>query len=80
MTGKTEKVSAVVEELMDIHARDQRRGSLLGADKIDRDQEEEAAEDGPGHDFAGWDGDWAGMGSKNDIGHIEASWDYASRR
>jgi hypothetical protein len=80
MTGKTEKVSAVVEELMDIHARDQRRGSLLDADKIDRDQEKEAAEDGPGHDFAGWDGDRAGMGSKNDIGHIEASWDYASRR
>jgi hypothetical protein len=69
MTGKPKKVTAVVEKLVDIHARDERRRSLLGADEVDCDQEQETAEDGPWQKFADRNGNRADTGGKNDIGH-----------
>jgi hypothetical protein len=56
MTGKPKKVTAVVEKLVDIHARD-------------CDQEQETAEDGPWQKFADRNGNRADTGGKNDIGH-----------
>jgi len=69
MTRKTEQVAAVMEEFVDIHARDERRGPLLSADEIDCQQEKEAAEDGPRQKLADRDSSRADTGRKNDIGH-----------
>jgi hypothetical protein len=69
MTGETEEVAAVVEEFVDIHARDERRRPLFGADEIDCQQKKEAAEDGPWQKLAGRDSGRAHNGSKSDIGH-----------
>ena len=51
MTGEAEKMPPVVQEFVDIHAGDQRRGALLRADEIEREQEEKSAEDRPRHDL-----------------------------
>jgi hypothetical protein len=69
VTGETEEVTTVVEELVDIHARDERRGPLLGADEIDCQQEKEAAENGPRQKLADRNGGRADTGRKGDIGH-----------
>jgi hypothetical protein len=67
MARKAEEMTAVVEELMDIHARDERCGALLGADEVDCKQEKKAAEDGPRQKFS--DRNRTDIGGKNDIGH-----------
>jgi hypothetical protein len=69
MTGKTQKVTAVVEELMDIHARDERRRPLLSADEIDCEQEQKAAKDRPRQKVADRNRNRADAGRKSDIGH-----------
>ena len=51
MAGKSEKVAAVVHKLMDCAAMNERGCSLLGADKINGQQQEEPAKNCPWQDF-----------------------------
>jgi len=66
LTGETKQVAAVMHELVHVHAADERRGAFLGADEIDRQYQQQAAEDEPGQDFPHRDrrrGDVAGFES-----------------
>src|SRR5271168_4182871 len=51
VTGKAEKVPAVVHKLMHVLAADERSGSLLCADEIDRQEKNEPNENRPGNQF-----------------------------
>src|SRR5579872_4941455 len=52
VTGKAEKMPSVVHEFVHIHAADERGCSLLGADEIDRNQQNQAGENRPRQPFA----------------------------
>ena len=52
VTGKAEKVASVVHELVHVHAAEQRGRALLGADEIDRQQQNKAGENRPRQPFA----------------------------
>ena len=47
VAGKAEKVATVVHELMHVRSIDKRSGSLLGAHKIDRQQQNKSGENRP---------------------------------
>src|SRR5215471_909056 len=47
VTGKTEEMTAVVHKFMHVGPADQRRGSLLGADKIDCQEKKKSSKNRP---------------------------------
>ena len=46
MAGKAKQMTAVVDELMDRHARENRGGALFNPDKVDHEEQENAPEQG----------------------------------
>jgi hypothetical protein len=83
VAGEAEQVAAVVQELVDIHARNERCRALLGADEIEREQQHQPGEDRPRQELADRNrpdhrGD--GHARQGEIGHVEVSWKVASRR
>lgn len=56
MAGEAEQVTAVMDELVDIHALEQREGTLFGADEVQQDERDQAAENGPRDDIGEGDG------------------------
>jgi hypothetical protein len=56
VAGKAEKMTSVVNELMHIHATNQRGRTLFSADEIDGQHEKQTAEDRPGEHISDRDG------------------------
>ena len=69
MTRKAEQVPAVVHELVDIHARDDRGGAFFSADEVDGQQQQQPAEHGPGRQFPERDGRGRDDGINNGVVH-----------
>src|SRR5215469_9300095 len=51
MAGEAEQVPSVVDEFVDVHAGEDRRRALLGADEIERHQANQPSKDRPRQDF-----------------------------
>ena len=47
-----QQVAAVVHELVDVHTLEHRGGALFGAAAVQRQHQQQAAENGPGQQFA----------------------------
>src|SRR5215469_11607314 len=56
MAGEAEQVAPVVDEFVDVHAGEDRRRALLGADEIERHQTNQPGKDRPRQDFPQRDG------------------------
>jgi hypothetical protein len=82
MAGKAEKVTAVVHEFMDGVTVNERRRSLFSADKVYREQHQEATENRPWQNFTernSWDGDRLRSECVDyRLSHEKASRDHAS--
>jgi hypothetical protein len=57
VTGEAEEMTAVMNEFMDVHPRDDGGGAFLGAHEVESQQEKDA-EDQPGRDLANGNGEW----------------------
>jgi hypothetical protein len=56
VAGKAEKMTAVVHELVNGVALDERRCTLLCTDKIERQEQQKSCENSPGQNLAHWNG------------------------
>ncbi len=63
MAGETQQVATVMHKLMHVHAFEHGRRALLGADEVNREQQQQAAEDRPGQDFAQGNGRYLNVGA-----------------
>jgi hypothetical protein len=54
VAGKSEKMTAIVHEFMDGMALNERGCSLFGADKVNRQQQEDPAKNRPWQNFLHW--------------------------
>src|ERR1700761_1344588 len=69
VAGEAKQMTAVMDELVHIHAAEHRGRPLLDADEIEPDHEQQAAENRPGQDFAHRDGNRSGDGKGRGNGH-----------
>jgi hypothetical protein len=82
VTGKAEQMPSVMHEFVHVPAMNKRGSSLLSADEIDRQQHQQSAEHSPGQKLTDRD-NRKRNGLRNRSGgrggHLETSWDRASR-
>src|SRR5262249_22583542 len=74
VTGKSKRMAAVMYELVDVHALDQRGRAFLSADEVYCQHQQQAAEDCPGQHLANRDGDRARLWRDDYRRHHQPPW------
>src|ERR1700733_14442255 len=82
VTGEAEQMPSVMHEFVHVAAMNQRGSPLLCADKVDRQQHQQTAKHSPGQKLTDRNGrKSSGLRNRDggSVGHLETSWDRASR-